>query len=161
MSTARWARIGFALLAWLVFASTLIQVYLAGNGVFNSLGGSGTFATQQFDPHRNFALLIFVLMIAQLVLAFAGRLGWRMIGASALLLLLLIAQSVLIRVGSPSIAALHPVNGFAIVLVGLWTAWRSLGYIRAPLPPEPVRPLPAPVAPPSSPSGKPDTEDEQ
>jgi hypothetical protein len=83
-----------------------------------------------------------------------------MIGASALLFVLLVVQSVLVRIGAPNVAALHPVNGFFIVVVALWLAWRSLGYIRAPLPPETSRPEPAPAALPPSPTGKPDPQDE-
>jgi hypothetical protein len=157
MSTARWARIGFALLAWLFLAMAVIQVYLAGLSV-SELGGSGS-----FELHRNIGYIIDVVALVLLVLSFAGRLPVRMIGASALLLGQMVLQSVLVfmRTGSPNIAALHPLNGFLIGLVALWLAWRSLGYIRAPLPIETPRPEPAPAALPFSRSDRPDPEEEQ
>jgi hypothetical protein len=115
-----------------------------------------------FELHRNVGWGISALALVLLVLGFAGRLGWRMVGASALLLGLMVLQSVLIymRTGQPNIAALHPVNGFLIVVVALWLAWRSLAYVRAPLPPEPARPAPAPASPAPNQSGNPDPQDE-
>ena len=156
MSAARWARIGFALAAWLFAGLAVVQVYLAGSAVID-LGGSGN-----FELHRNFGYLIGVLTLLLIVLALAGRMPLRVIAASALLLGLMIVQSILVAVkgSSPNIAALHPVNGFLIVTLAWWLAWRSVGYIRAPLPPEKPRPIPAPLAPPASPSGKPDEEEQ-
>jgi len=47
--------------------------------------------------------------------------GRRIIGASALLIVLFILQSVFVafRTTQPAVAALHPVNGFLIGLVGI------------------------------------------
>jgi hypothetical protein len=151
MSTTRWARIGFALLAWLIVGLAIVQVYLAGEAVFADLTRPGN-----FELHRNFGWLIGIITLVQLVLAFAGRLGWRMIGGSALLFGLLVVQSVLVHIGTPNLAALHPVNGFLIIVVALWIAWRGVGYIRAPLPIEPARPEPVPAPAPVTPSGKPE-----
>lgn len=141
MSTARWARIGFALLAWLLAGLAIVQIYLAGLALF--VPGS------TFEMHRNFGYLIGIIALVQLVLALAGRLGGRMIGASALLLGLMALQSILVimRNDQPTIAAIHPVNGFLIVLLSVWIAWRGLGFVRAPLPvePAPASPVPAPT----------------
>lgn len=140
MSNVRWARIGFALLAWLLAGLAIVQIYLAGLALF--------VVDSTFEMHRNFGYLIGIIALVQLVLAFAGKLGGRMIGTSALLLGLMALQSVLVimRADQPTIAAIHPVNGFLIVLLSVWIAWRALGYIRAPLPPEPVEAAPAPAA---------------
>lgn len=140
MSNVRWARIGFALLAWLLAGLAIVQVYLAGLAMF--------VIDSSFEMHRNFGYLIGIISLVQLVLAFAGKLGGRMIGASALLLGMMALQSILVimRANQPTIAALHPVNGFLIVLLSVWIAWRALGYIRAPLPPEPVAETRAPAA---------------
>src|SRR5688500_636908 len=155
MSNVRWARIGFALLAWLLAGLAIVQVYLAGLAVF--VPGS------TFETHRNFGYLIGIITLVQLVLAFAGRLGWRMIGVSALLLGLMALQSILVimRTDQPTIAAMHPVNGFLIVLLSVWIAWRGLGHIRAPLPPEPVEAAPAPTAAAPAPRPTLDQQDEQ
>jgi hypothetical protein len=153
MSTARWARIAYSLVAWLFAVAAIIQVYLAGLGVF-TLGG--------FEQHRNVGYGIGILGLILLVLAFAAKMPMRVIGATALLFVLMIVQSVLVfmKTDQPNIAALHPVNGFVIVLLAVWIAWKTLGYIRAPLPVEPVEAKPAPAA---GPAAKPslDEQDEQ
>jgi len=151
MSTARLARIAYSLVAWLFAAAAIVQIYLAGTAITN-LGGTGT-----FEQHRNVGYAIGVLGLILLVLSFAAKMPLRVIGATALLFVLMILQSVLVfvRVDQPNIAALHPVNGFLIVLLGVWIAWKTLGYIRAPLPVEPVK---APPPQPAPPSGQPPRE---
>jgi hypothetical protein len=116
--------------------------------------------TNDFGTHVTMGFVTLIVALIVLVLAFAGRLGWRMIGATALLLGLMIVQSALVRMSSPGIAAFHPLNGFVIVLVSVWVSWRGLSYIRAPLPPEPLESAPAP-APPHSPRPTLDEQDEQ
>jgi hypothetical protein len=140
MSTTRWARIGYSLVAWLLAIAAIIQIYLAGQGVF---------ATGGFEQHRNVGYGIGILGLILLVLAFAAKMPMRVIGATALLFVLMIVQSVLVfmKTDQPNIAALHPVNGFVIVLLAVWIAWKTLGYIRAPLPVEPVEATPAPATP--------------
>lgn len=159
MSSTRWARIGFGLVAWLFAATVIFQFYLAGQAVF----GTSLYVDlhRNFELHRNVGYLIGVLALILLVLSFAGRMPRRVIGGSALLLGLMILQSVLVmmRDGSPNIAALHPLNGMLIVLVALWQAWRSLGHARAPLPPERLSPAaPAAAVAPEAPPEKADDE---
>ena len=154
MSNVRLARIGFALLAWVFVALSIIQIYLAGAAI-TQLGGTGDFGT-----HQALGWLIGIIALVQLVLAFAAKLGWRMVGASALLFGLMVVQSLLPGIGTPSLAALHPVNGFLVVLLSFWIAWRALTFIRAPLPPEPVEAAPAPAAPAPAPSSAQPPEDE-
>jgi hypothetical protein len=143
MSTARLARIAYSLVAWLFAAAAIIQIYLAGLGVFTVNG---------FEQHRNVGYAIGILGLILLVLSFAAKMPVRVIGATALLFVLMIVQSVLVfmKTDQPNIAALHPVNGFIIVLLAVWIAWKTLQYIRAPLPVEPVvaTPTPAPAHPP-------------
>jgi hypothetical protein len=138
MSAARWARIGYSLVAWLFAIAAVVQIYLAGLGIF--------VPPESFELHRNVGYGVGVLGLILLVLAFAARMPLRVIGATALLFVLMILQSVLVfmRTDQPNIAALHPVNGFLIVLLAVWVAWKTLGYIRAPLPVEPVRAEPPP-----------------
>jgi hypothetical protein len=137
MSNVRWARIGFALLAWLFSVLALGQVYLAGTAV-QQLGG-----TNDFGTHATMGFIAMIVALVQLVLSFAGKLTWRMIGASAVLLGLMVVQSALVRLNTPGLAALHPLNGFLIAALSLWLAWQGLSIIRAPLPPEPVKVIPA------------------
>jgi putative tricarboxylic transport membrane protein len=119
----RWSRFLFNVLAWIFVGCVAIQVYLAGVGVFS---------TGDFGPHRIFAAfgLLWFVMIA---FALLGRIPGRMIGATALLFLLFVVQSFLVYSG-PSLAALHPLNGFLIGLLAVWIAWRTRGYLRGPEP---------------------------
>jgi cytochrome b561 len=156
VSTVRWARIGYSLVAWLFAIAAIIQIYLAGTAI-SQLGG-----TNDFELHRNIGYGIAILGLILLVLSFAAKMPARVIGATALLFVLMIVQSVLVfmKVDQPNIAALHPVIGFIIVLLAAWLAWRTLTYIRAPLPPEPVRASP-PSAPTPAPRPTLDQQDEQ
>ena len=115
----RLIRIGFAVAAWLFVACVFAQVFLAGLGVFRS--------TSDFETHRDFAFLFGWLTLVMLVLALVGRLGRRTIAEVVILLVLFSLQSVFVNARStmPELAALHPVNGFAILLVGIITAMES------------------------------------
>jgi hypothetical protein len=94
-------------------ACAIIQVFLAGLGVFDD--------PSSFITHRNFGYTFGWLTLVILVLAIVGRSGRRLIGLSALLLVLFSLQSVLIalRTDFPAVAALHPLNGFAILFVSI------------------------------------------
>ncbi|MEP7378878.1 MAG: DUF6220 domain-containing protein [Chloroflexota bacterium] len=160
MSTARWARIGYSLVAWLFAVAAVIQIYLAGEAVFADLTRPGN-----FELHRNVGYGIGILGLILLVLAFAAKMPLRVVAATALLLVLMVLQSVLVfmKTDQPNIAALHPVVGFLIVLLAVWIAWHTLRYIRAPLPVGPERPaaVPAPANGPAAPVPHEPKEDDQ
>ena len=124
-------RLAFVGVAWLFAACVVIQVFLAGLGVF--AGASN------FTLHRDFGYAFGWLTLVMLVLALAGRLGRRWIGLSALLLSLFALQSVFIafREGLPAAAALHPVNALAIFYVAQLVARGSLSLVRTPAAPSP------------------------
>jgi len=90
-------------------ACAVVQVFLAGLGVFDD--------PRSFITHREFGYTFGWLTLAILVLALVGRAPRRIVGLSVLLLVLFTLQSVFIalRADYPSIAALHPVNGFLIL----------------------------------------------
>jgi hypothetical protein len=116
MHTVRIAYIG---IAWLFLACVVVQVFLAGLGVF--AGG------QNFSLHREFGYVFGWLTLVLLLLGVGGRLGRRWIGLSALLLVLFAFQSVFVALREvlPAVAALHPVNALAIFGVALHVARRS------------------------------------
>ena len=102
-------------------ACAVVQVFLAGLGVFDD--------PRAFVTHREFGYLFGWLTLVVLVLALAGRMPRRVTGLSVLLLVLFALQSVLVAVRAdlPAIAALHPLNGVAILGAGVVTArssWR-------------------------------------
>ena len=119
------SRVAFAAVAWLFLACVVIQVFLAGLGVFAG--------PSNFELHRNFGYIFGLLTVVMVVIAAIGRLGRRLIGLSALLVLLFTLQSVFIafREGLPAAAALHPVNALAIFWVAQLVARDALQLARA------------------------------
>ncbi|MCA1568776.1 MAG: DUF6220 domain-containing protein [Chloroflexi bacterium] len=113
----------------------LVQVYLAGMGVFAEASA--------FVTHRDVGYVLTLLPVVLIVTALAGRFGrWHVI-ASAVMVGQFILQSVLVfqRDSAPAIAALHPVNGFLILLIGVWLAhdaWREWRMNRRPSTAEPM-----------------------
>lgn len=120
------ARRAHPLVTGLFAACAVIQVFLAGLGVFDDPGA--------FITHREFGYLFGWLTLVALVLALIGRLPRRVAGSSALLLVLFALQSVFValRVDMPAVAALHPLNGFAILGLAVWTARASWAVRREP-----------------------------
>ena len=111
MPTRSSTRTALALVAMAFAVCIVVQVFLAGLGVFD---GPAAFIT-----HRNFGYLIGWLTVVMLVLAVVGRTGRRLIGLAALTLVQMALQSVfvLLREDAPAVAALHPVNGVLLLLV--------------------------------------------
>jgi hypothetical protein len=113
------ARRAHLVVAWLFVAGVVVQVFLAGLGVFDD---PSTFIT-----HASWGYMLEILPILMLVLALIGRLGRRQVLFAIGLFGMFILQSVFValRVDQPMVAALHPVNGFAILLVGIVAARES------------------------------------
>jgi hypothetical protein len=129
-------RLAFISVAWLFLACVVVQVFLAGLGVFAG--------AQNFTLHREFGYLFGWLTLVLLLLALVGRLDRRWIGLSALLLVLFAFQSVFVALREimPAAAALHPVNALAIFAVALHVARRSRSLASS----APTVVEPAPVA---------------
>lgn len=122
--------------AWLFVVALVVQVFLAGLGVFEG--------PASFETHRTLGFTLELLPIVLFVAAILARLGRLQVGLAALEFGLFILQSVFVaaRDSSPAVAALHPVNGFLILLVAIVIArdatvrWRT----------RPVAPPAAPAA---------------
>ena len=112
-------RLAFAITASAFLACVVLQVFLAGLGVF--AGHSN------FTLHRDFGYAFGWLTLILLVLAIVGRLDRWFIGASAVLLVLFALQSIFValRTDLPGAAALHAVNALAIFWVAARLAIRS------------------------------------
>ena len=118
--------------AWLLVAGLVAQIFLAGLGVFR---GPANFTT-----HRDFGYMLELLPIVLLIAGLLGGLGRRpallAIGIFALFML----QSVFVglRGDAPEVAALHPVNGFLITLLAVvlardaWLGRRTSSAFEAP-----------------------------
>jgi hypothetical protein len=112
--------------AWLVVAALVVQVWLAGRGVFDTSAG--------FAVHRDVGYMIGLMPIVLLVLGLLGGMGRRVALLAVAMFVLNIVQSVLVlqRENNPSIAALHPVNGFLILLLAIVLALDSTRMRSAP-----------------------------
>jgi Family of unknown function (DUF6220) len=112
--------------AWLAVAALVVQVWLAGRGVFDTSAG--------FDVHRDVGYMIGLMPIVLLVLGLLGGMGRRVALLAVAIFVLIIIQSVLVlqRESNPSIAALHPVNGFLILLLAIVLALDSSRMRTAP-----------------------------
>ena len=124
------------IVACLLVIGLLVQVFLAGMGVFDS---SSAFAT-----HRDFGYTLTLLPVVLIVTSLVGGFGRMQAIAGAVMFGQFILQSVLVlqREAVPAIAALHPVNGFLILLIAVWLArdaWR-----RWQVPADQASPLPTP-----------------
>ena len=113
------ARAAFPFVAGLFAVCAIIQVFLAGLGVFDD--------PSAFATHREFGYMFSLLTIVMFVLAVVGGMPRKYAGLSALLFGLFILQSVFVQMrdSMPAIAALHPLNGFLILAIGILTAWWS------------------------------------
>jgi hypothetical protein len=109
----------------LFIACCVVQVFLAGLGVFDD---PATFAI-----HAGFAYLFGWLTLVILVLAIAAHPGRLIVGLAVLLLAQFALQSVFVglRTTMPAVAALHPLNGFAILLVAIAELRATLAFARA------------------------------
>ena len=110
--------------AWAFVAGVILQVFLAGLGVFDS--------PARFVDHVTWGYTLEILPVLLLVLAAIGRLGRRQVIFAAALFGMFILQSILVvlRADLPMVAALHPVNGFAILFLGTVAAreaWAARG----------------------------------
>lgn len=120
------ARLAHPVVVGLFLACGVVQVILAGLGVFDD--------PSAFLTHRDFGYLFGWLTLVALVLALVGREPRRITGLSALLLGLFALQSVLVAVRdvAPAVAALHPLNGFLLLAVAVVTLRRSWAARQAP-----------------------------
>jgi hypothetical protein len=135
MPTRSRARTALAVVAWLFAGCIVVQVFLAGLGVFDS---PASFAT-----HRDFGYLFGMLTLVLVVISVAGRLPRRLIGLSVLTLVQFALQSLFIafRGDMPAVAALHPVNGVLLLVVAMWLGREAWAGRDLPVPRE--APLPA------------------
>ena len=89
------------------------------------------------------------MALVVIVLAAVARAGRAQIGIAALIFGLFLLQSVFVAVreSSPAVAALHPVNGFLILLLSIVLARRAWAFARAT---RAAAEAPAPAAPPAA-----------
>jgi cytochrome b len=89
-------------------ACLALQFYLAGIGMFGAAN---------FELHRVVGYFVALFIILLLIFSLIARMPTRILGLSALLIVLVVVQVLLpsLRGSLPWIAALHPVNAMALL----------------------------------------------
>ena len=125
----RFGRRGALVLSFLLVLGILLEVFLAGGGIFAS--------SSWWPLHIILGLVLTLFPIAFLLLAWMGHCGRWSYWVGGLTFLLIVLQSFLVeiprRTGLPILSALHPVN--ALVIFGLAVflvqrAWYSVSSAR-------------------------------
>jgi hypothetical protein len=110
---------------WLgiIAGAIVVQLYLAGYGVFAFNG------LKPFDAHRALGDLIGIAVIIAAVLAFGARVPWRITIVNLGLVVLFVIQGSLAYASVQGLAALHVVNGVLIFVVTLYLVWDSARFV--------------------------------
>jgi len=114
------ARVVYFGLAALYLAAAAVQFFLAGLFVFDG---------SSIDPHRVLGFVLVIASLVMLVLALVGRLPRIVTLLTLVLLALNVLQMVLANIDVGEIAALHVVNGVAIVFLAYELMQRSRRYL--------------------------------
>jgi hypothetical protein len=111
-------------LVWIYLAAIVVQVFLAGVGLFG--------ATHDFEPHRNLGWILHLGPVLLLVVAAVARVGARTIWWNVALLLTVGVQPFLpgLRNTAPLLAALHPVLALVIFWITLTIGLRTWRLVR-------------------------------
>ena len=103
----------------------LVQVFLAGVGVFGDHRASGVADATSFDPHRGFGTLLGLVAVLLFLLALAVRQSTTtVLGALVVAVATLLAQPILASAGDTNkwAGGLHALDGMVILGLSLWLA---------------------------------------
>lgn len=122
------ARYIYLALIWVYLAAILVQVFLAGTGLFT--------AGRDFETHRSLGYLLHLVPVLLLLVAFVARVGASTLWWTAALLVVQGIQPLLpmLRVDYPWAAALHPVLALVIFWLALTIGLRAWQLVRQPAP---------------------------
>lgn len=120
VSGARYVYIG---LIGIYLAGILVQVFLAGTGLFGTTGG--------FEAHIGLGWILHLVPVLLLIAAAVGRVGRQLMWWTTALLLVQFIQPILpsLRADLPWAAALHPVLALVVFWLALTIgskAWRRV-----------------------------------
>jgi hypothetical protein len=113
----------FAGLAWLFLVAVIVQVFLAGIGLFG---------VSDMELHRGVGYNLPILPLLMLLLAWPARIERRTVWLTLTLFLVAMIQTLLpsFRGSVAVIAALHPVNALLVFYLAVVAARRSLALVR-------------------------------
>jgi dolichyl-phosphate-mannose--protein O-mannosyl transferase len=120
----RVVRQAYMVLAYLFVLGVVIQVFLAGLGIFGDL----RFAEgDDLDPHRFFGFTVMSLIpILMFLAALVGRMRWTFIGLSVLLFLMVFFQSFWIdHSNGRALKAVHPTMAIVMFALAHFLAQRA------------------------------------
>lgn len=114
------ARQAYKGLAYLFVLGVVVQVFLAGAGLFGELN----FAEgDDLDLHRDFGFTILQLVpLLMLIAAVIGRMSWTFIGLAVLVAVLVFVQSAWLEADSRWIKAVHPTMAIVLFALGHYLA---------------------------------------
>lgn len=120
------ARYVYLALVWVYLAAILVQVFLAGTGLFG--------AQRDFEAHQNLGWILHLVPVLLLIVAFVARVGASTLWWTAALLVVQGIQPLLpiLRVDYPWAAALHPVLALVIFWLALTIGLRAWQLVRQP-----------------------------
>ena len=115
------ARYVYLVLVWIYLAGILVQVFLAGIGMFG--------VAKDFEPHVGLGWILHLVPVLLLIAAAVARVGSRLIWWTVGLLVVQFIQPILatMRTDQPVVAAFHPVLALVIFWLALTIglrAWR-------------------------------------
>jgi hypothetical membrane protein len=114
--------LAYGWLAALFVLAVIVQVFLAGLGIFGA---------KTFSPHKDFGWILHTATIVIFLLSIAGPRTRRDIGMGFGLFVLTTIQVSLvgesIREDAPGVAALHPVLALFVLGLAALIAWQTLG----------------------------------
>lgn len=114
----------YAYLSGLFVLAVLVQVFLAGVGVFGDHAAQVANASS-FDPHRALGTVLGVVAVVLFLVALAARESRRtVVGALLLAALAMAAQPALANGGDSNkwVGGFHAIDGMLILLISVWLA---------------------------------------
>jgi hypothetical protein len=122
------ARYVYLALVWLYVAGILVQVFLAGIGLFG--------VARDFQPHIGLGWLLHLVPILLLIAAAVAQVGSRLIWWNVALLVVQFVQPLLAlaRNDSPVVAAFHPVLALIVFWLAFTIGLKAWQLVREPAP---------------------------
>jgi hypothetical protein len=122
------ARFVYLALVWIYLAGILVQVFLAGMGLFG--------VAKDFEPHVGLGWVLHLVPVLLLIAAAVARVGSRLIWWNVALLVVQLIQPILatMRNDQPVVAAFHPVLALIIFWLALTIGLHAWRLVREPMP---------------------------